>query len=497
MSGLRTGDQEWARSRPATGRARGVQPVEPSTTTMTSPYLLVDFGSTFTKVRAVDPGSGTLVGTAQHRTTVDSDLMAGFSAVLDELRRAGVAVSPDGAVLGCSSAGGGLRIAIIGLERDLTAEAAKQVALNSGGRVVSVSTRATGGALHPRPDPAAADLVLLVGGTDGGDEAFVTAAAHAVAETRLGCPVVFAGNAAALPSVGRVLDRAGLNWRSAPNVLPDVGRIEVDAVQAVVREAFIEHVIKGKRLSAQERFHDIVMMPTPDAVLAAVKLIARGTDAGELLAVDVGGATTDVYSSLSAVSTAASRAGSLVPAAPVARTVEADLGLRWSAPGLVVAARDIGLVARREAGRLAEAAQQRADDPGFLPRTVQESRDDRELARLAAVVAISRHAGRDRVVLTPAGAEFHRTGRDLRGVRTAVLTGGVFRAAPAAGLGDFLTDAFERFDRKRELVPGAVRIITDSDYVLAAAGLLSADWPELALRLVTTSYRGSLRRTDG
>ena len=124
-------------------------------------------------------------------------------------------------------------------------------------------------------------------------------------------------------------------------------------------------------------------------------------------------------------------------------------------------------------------------------------RDDLALARLAVVLAISRHAGRDRVVLTPAGAEFHRHGRDVRQIQTVMLTGGVFRAHAGRDLQGFLNGAFDHADRRRELVPAQVRVVVDSRYILAAVGLLSVRSPELALRLVLNTYGEFLRRTDG
>jgi uncharacterized protein (TIGR01319 family) len=172
----------------------------------------------------------------------------------------------------------------------------------------------------------------------------------------------------------------------------------------------------------------------------------------------------------------------------VARTVEADLGLRWSAGSLVAAARELRLVTGTEADRLASAAEQRVADPGFVPREAGQTRDDLALARLAVVIAISRHAGRDRVVLTPAGADFRRTGRDVRGIRTVMLTGGVFRATAGSDLRGFLNGALDHFDRRRVLVPAQVRVTVDSRYIMAAAGLLSVRSPERARRLVLTTY---------
>lgn len=471
---------------PATARAK-----------LASPELLVDFGSTFTKLRAVDPESGALVGTAQCRTTIGSDLMDGFVEAVAELRVGGLDIRVDGPALGCSSAAGGLRVAVVGLERDLTAQAAKQVALNSGGRIVALTTAAERDRLIATVAASAADLVLLVGGIDGGNRSFAADAARALATAQLGVPVIFAGNQAAAAEVTGWLNRGQVSWRVAPNVLPEIGRVEVDAVQAVIRAAFIEHVIKGNRLSVSSRFGQIVALPTPDAVLEAVKLLATDSDGepGEILVVDVGGATTDVYSCLSVQNTASSRSGSLVPAPPAARTVEADLGLRWSAESLLTAARDLGLVEGADDERLVRAAQLRASDPGFVPRPGNDSVDDLDLARLAVIVAVSRHAGRDRVVLTPAGADFRRMGRDIRQIRKILLTGGVFQAHAARNWKTFLDGAFDGFDQRRELVPSRVHVAVDSEYVLAAAGLLSTQSSELARRLIRTTVRRSGRRT--
>ena len=111
-------------------------------------------------------------------------------------------------VLACSSAGGGLRVAVIGNEELVTAEAGRRVALSSGGKVVAVLSRVSDDAAYrelartTRPD-----VVLLTGGTDGGDEDGVLAAATRLAASGWVGPVVMAGNsetrAEVLSSAGR------------------------------------------------------------------------------------------------------------------------------------------------------------------------------------------------------------------------------------------------------------------------------------------------------
>src|ERR1051325_10100904 len=99
----------------------------------------VDFGSTYTKGALIDVRSGELVATASHRTTLDTDVLDGWDAVRGEVSQVRGAEQVETPVLACSAAGGGLRIAVVGNEELVTAEAGRRVALSSGGRVVHVS----------------------------------------------------------------------------------------------------------------------------------------------------------------------------------------------------------------------------------------------------------------------------------------------------------------------------------------------------------------------
>ncbi len=112
---------------------------------MAEHLLCVDFGSTYTKAALVDGVTGELLGAATRPTTLpdgsgNGDVLDGLDACRDEL----TAAHPQARaaeVLACSSAGGGLRIAVVGSEELVTAEAGRRVALSSGGRVVAVLSR--------------------------------------------------------------------------------------------------------------------------------------------------------------------------------------------------------------------------------------------------------------------------------------------------------------------------------------------------------------------
>ncbi|SDD21512.1 glutamate mutase L [Actinokineospora iranica] len=402
------------------------------------PLLCVDVGSTWTKGALVSPG-GELLGTAQHKTTLP-EVLDGIDAVVAALGAAGAEV------LACSSAGGGLRLAVVGQERLVSAEAGYRVALSAGARVVHVS----GGPVDvTRLRDSRPDLVLLVGGTDGGDQRTLLRNAGALAG--IGVPIVLAGNVDGRDEALSLL--AGETVVPTANVLPDVGELDPEPARAAIRALFLRHVIGGKGLSAGSRFRSLVRTVTPDAVLTGVSRLAhpRATeDAGAVLVVDVGGATTDVYS---AVSTAA-KSKTTVALPADRRTVEGDIGMRWSAPGIVAEALAERLVSNDS---LLAAAEQRAADVEFLPANAEEAAIDTRLAALAAVLAVRRHL---RLVSGNLGP---------RGAGLLVLSGGVFRHSSALAE---VEDAL-RTDPVLRPVLRAARITVDRDYVLAPAGLLS------------------------
>jgi uncharacterized protein (TIGR01319 family) len=232
---------------------------------------------------------------------------------------------------------------------------------------------------------------------------------------------------------------------------------------------------------------------TPVVVLTGVELLARGANGhpgiGDVVVVDVGGATTDVHSVVEVdPETAAVESGGLarevVATTPVTRTVEGDLGMRWSAVSTVEEGIEAGLL---EEGPLREAASRRLADPGFLPEDPEEAAYDEQLAGAASGLALRRHAGRSRVVVSPEGRVVERSGKDLREVDLVVCSGGVFRNAANGAAKRMLTDSIGEPPGGWQL-PRDPRVVVDTDYVLAAAGLLAEAHPDAAYRLVRTLW---------
>lgn len=438
--------------------------------------VCVDVGSTFTKAVAVrlnGSGAGQVLGTAVHPTTADTDVLTGLDAVVAELAPA---AGPDPDLRVCSSAGGGLRLAVVGYEQAVTAEAGRRVGLSAGAKVVHVACGPMDGAAVRALRACRPDVVLLVGGTDGGNATVLRHNGYRLARARLAAPVVVAGNAAAGDEVVAVLVAAGRRAIVAANVLPRIGTLEPLGARSAIREVFLRHVIGGKGLSRGPRFASLVRAATPDAVLAGVELLADGAPAhavpalGDVLVVDVGGATTDVYSVLTPEGEDATLRKEVVAPLWRARTVEGDLGMRWGAGATVSAATAEGLVPPDVLDRLEAAALLRTDDPGWLPQTADAVEDDLTLARLAVTVALRRHA-------RPAGPT--SAGRDLRRVVVVIGSGGVLRHADAAARAGVLAPAGSDHAGGWR-VPQRPRMAVDQQSVLCAAGLLQVDHPRAA-----------------
>ncbi len=443
----------------------------------------VDFGSTFTKVALVDVDGGQLVGTASAPTSLATDILDGWRQARAALEPHG----PDRPVLACSSAGGGLRIAVVGNEELVSAEAGRRVALSSGGRVVFVS----GGQLMVEElRSAQPDVVLLVGGTDGGNAQVLLDNAETLARTRWQGPVVSAGNRAVAEDIRGMLTYAGIPVVVADNVVPQIGVLGSEGARAAIREMFLAHVIGGKHLSSSSEFTDMVSGATPDVVLRAVELFAEGgsdsSAARDVVVVDIGGATTDVHSVVAPEGSDGELSREVVATVPVSRTVEGDLGMRWSAEPTVQAARDSGLDLPAE---LDTAAKIRRRDPAMVPQSLQEVADDLTIASAAAVLAVRRHAGRQRVVFAPDGRLVERSGKDLRDIEVLVGSGGVLRHSEPTAAHRVLTAATGDTVEGGWLMPRRPRVVIDTDYVLAPAGLLAGGYPGAAYQLLSSLLR--------
>ncbi len=224
-----------------------------------------------------------------------------------------------------SSAGGGLQMMVAGVVKSMTGESAERAALGAGSIVMDVLASNDGRKPHEkisRIRQLRPDMILLSGGIDGGTTKHVVELAEILAaanpQPRLGqnykLPVIFAGNKKATPDIKKTLgDLTDLDVTE--NIRPILEQENLKPSRDKIHDLFMEHVMQQapgyKKLMS---WTDAPIMPTPGAVGALIEMVAEKENIS-VVGVDIGGATTDIFS---------------VFQKQFNRTVSANLGMSYS-----------------------------------------------------------------------------------------------------------------------------------------------------------------------
>ena len=445
--------------------------------------LVAEIGSTTTLVNAfagINTDEPRFIGQGQAPTSVlEGDVRIGLEGAVEDLKnRLGLDKIEYGEMLATSSAAGGLRMCVHGLVYDMTVKAAQAAALGAG----AIVTMATAGKMseYDIEDLVASrpNLILLAGGTDYGEREPALYNAARIAETRLKAPVIYAGNVQNQRAVMDIFKKAGVSCTVTENVYPKLDKLNIEPARKIIHKVFEEHIIKAPGM---EHIRDMVtgsIMPTPGAVMEAVQLIYN--EIGDVVAVDIGGATTDVHS----VTGGSEEIGILMtsPEPFAKRTVEGDLGLYVNAKNLIERIGESAL--QNELGIDMEAVM-----ANYLPipKTEGQFKLTERLCRAAGLVALERHAGALRYIYTPSGRKTVAEGKDLPAVKTIIGTGGALTRLPhreqlLRALADCNATGMMLYPK-----PSKIRLLFDDDYIMASLGVMSKHYPEAALKLMKRS----------
>lgn len=448
--------------------------------------LLIDFGSTYTKVTAVDVDGACLLGTAAAYTTVQTDINEGLREALEKLEEKTGKLSFEHCYA-CSSAAGGLRMITSGLVPELTGEAAKLASLGAGAKVVGVYAFQMTEEDLEEIAAAKPDIFLLVGGTDGGNTECILHNAKMLSTLQPAFPIVIAGNRNAARKCREILE--GWETYICPNVMPKFGQLQIEPAQAKIREIFLDRIVQAKGLSQATELLSDIMMPTPSAVLQAMQLLAKGCEGeqgiGDLICVDVGGATTDVYSMADGAPDHAQTVCKGLPEPYAKRTVEGDIGMRYSAHGIVDAAgiQELSRISGLTPERITQLITYLQSNPDAVPQGDDDLHKlDHALAACAVREAVKRHAGTVRETYTMMGLTYVQEGKNLSGVRKIVVTGGSLIHTQRTT--EIAAYALASPAEPASLRPRQADILVDRSYILAAMGLLSSHYPQTALRIM-------------
>lgn len=451
--------------------------------------LVAEVGSTTTLVTAFDGIDGSkprIAGQGVSRTTVlEGDVTAGLRAAVRSLEEwAGERVSW-GSMMASSSAAGGLKMTVHGLVYEMTARAAGEAALGAGAIVKMITAgRLTARDLESlrRVRPS---IVLLAGGVDYGERDTVLYNAQAIGSLGLRVPVVYAGNAAAREEAVGILEDSGLEVIPVENVYPRIDTLNVDPARKAIQSVFEQHIVEAPGMEKIRDLIDGSVIPTPGAVMNAALLLYR--DIGDLIAVDIGGATTDVHS---VTEGSQEIRGILAAPEPLAkRTVEGDLGVFINAENVAerIGWKDLneslGLDARTT---IADMIRKKH----VVPATPGEESLVGRLAQECAAVAVERHAGRVRSLYGRGARAEIAEGRDLTSVKWIIGTGGVLsRLSRSREVLERAVSQRPPTASTRLLMPSNPEVLIDSQYIMSASGVLSIRWPQAAVDLMKQSLR--------
>lgn len=436
--------------------------------------LTIDFGSTNTKVTAIDADNKSILATAASYTTIETDIRVGLDKAKDEIFKK-CKIKDFDYKLACSSAAGGLKMISCGLVPDLTVKAAKMAASSAGAKVLKSYAYELSEVEQNQIFELKPDIILLSGGIDGGNKNVITHNARMISQIDLPLYVIVAGNKSVSSIVAKILKDSGKTVVICENVLPDFGNLNIMPVKSAIRELFIKRIIHAKGLDEAQKLMDSDIVPTPLAVFDGAELLSLGTSGGnglgELLLFDVGGATTDVYSmNRGEPKQTVVLKGLKEPYAK--RTVEGDIGVRYSLPFLIESI-DFTSSVFPSILKMEELLNwvSMCKDCSLIPSLECERLSDTFFARKAIEISIDRHCGIIEEIYTPMGKMYSQTGKDLTDINYIIGCGGsvVHSIDPKY----ILEGALKKEKENSLLKPKSPKFLLDRSNIIASMGLLS------------------------
>ena len=374
-----------------------------------------------------------------------------------------------------SSAGGGLQMMVAGAVQSMTGESAQRCALGAGAIVMDVLASNDGRLPHEKIERIRAlrpDMILLSGGTDGGTVTHVVELAEYIAAAeprpRLGMsytlPLIYAGNKDARPRVQEILEKK-TSLVVTDNIRPQLERENLAPARNKIHDLFLEHVMAQapgyKKLIG---WAGAPIMPTPAAVGLIMQTIAK-RDGINLIGVDIGGATTDVFSVFGEVFN---------------RTVSANLGMSYSISNVLAEAglanimRWVPFAINEQT--LRNRIKNKMIRPTTIPQTLDELQIEHAISREALRLALVHHKS---LATGLKGVQQERTISDIFEQKTSGQTLiDMLKLDLVVGSGGILSHAPRRVQSMLMMVDayeplGFTRLSVDSIFMMPHLGVLS------------------------
>lgn len=430
--------------------------------------LVAEIGSTTTVVNGFWLGEeACFAGSGQAPTSVeDGDVNIGLHGAIDDLKASlGIDELEYDEMIATSSAAGGLRMTVHGLVYDMTVRAAKEAALGAGANIHMITAgrlRRTDLAKIKETKP---NIMLLAGGVDYGERDTAIYNAEKIAELNLGIPIIYAGNIENQEEMKLIFEESDCKLYLVDNVYPRIDQLNVEPTRRVIQEVFEEHIIHAPGMTKVREMVSGNIIPTPAGVMEATKVLSEFL--GDVVTVDVGGATTDIHSV-----TEGSEEMNRIMIAPeprAKRTVEGDLGVYVNAKNVIELATKEKLANSLEISD--DHLKELIESHKPIPVSDLEKAFVEELTTVACHNAIDRHAGTIIDMYSTAGRKRAASGKDLTAVKYVVGTGGALTRLPNRV--EILRSITTELSKSKLLPNEDATVLIDNHYIMASIGVLS------------------------
>lgn len=445
--------------------------------------LVAEIGSTTTVVNAFDKmhtSSPVFLGQGQAYTTVlDGDVTIGLqNALLNLEKKLGEKLNYK-EMYATSSAAGGLKMTVHGLVYDMTVKAAKEAALGAGAVIHLITAGEISSQNLAKIKNIKPNILLLAGGVDYGEKKTALQNAHHLASLGLKIPVIYAGNIDAREEVEEIFQAVGIKVICVENVYPSIDQLNIEPTRKAIQKLFEEHIVSAPGMDKIRNLVNKSIVPTPGSVMNCAVFLQEYL--GNLLVLDVGGATTDVHSVSEDSDTI--KKILLSPEPKAKRTVEGDLGVYVNAPNV---AQLVDWESRKDT---IFNPQEMLEKRKPIPITEEEVKFMEILTETAVDTALKRHVGRIKYLYGPTGRITMAQGKDLTNVRWIIGTGGALTRLKRGGE---ILKHIERYTAKGgELMPKKAQILLDNDYIMSSLGVLTEEYSAGVFTLLQKSLSWS------
>jgi len=445
--------------------------------------LVAEIGSTTTVVNAFDNillNNPIFIGQGLAKTTIDDVTIGLNDAIIDLEKQLKINKLYPKEILASSSSAGGLKMTVHGLVYDMTVKAAKEAALGAGANIQMVTSGKLTKFDLKKLEDIKPNIIMIAGGVDYGEVATAIYNAEKIASLNLNIPVIYAGNIVARAEITEIFKNHNQEHylNICTNVYPMIDVLDVNEARLIIQSVFEKHITKAKGMEKVRNIVNGTIIPTPGAVMEATILIQKNL--GNVVTIDIGGATTDIHSVCSDSKDVSKII--IYPEPFIKRTVEGDLGVFVNKDNLINLIGKDNLI--KKLNITLDNLNKILSNYEAIP-SLEQIKLVETLSLQAINEAMRRHAGKYTTIYGTSGKKKIAEGKDLTDVDYIIGTGGPLTKLQNGS--KIIFDMLNKVDELSLKPKPTAKILIDSYYIMASIGVIAKEHPQAAYKLLKQS----------